>query len=85
MICCTSTSGRNGQAAVTLAGEAGGGGVVGVVLGILLVVIGAVGTVGTVVDGAGGGAAGAGSPLQTVTEKSVPTIKSPQVLFTLER
>ncbi|AUI62867.1 hypothetical protein B1H26_12775 [Amycolatopsis sp. BJA-103] len=71
MICWTSVSGRNGQAAVILAGEAGGGGVVGVVLVALL----------ADVDGGAGGGAGAGSPLQAVRKRSVPTDKSPQVLL----
>ncbi|AGM02796.1 hypothetical protein AORI_0207 [Amycolatopsis keratiniphila] len=78
MICWTSTSGRNGQAAVIVAGEAGGGGVVGVVLAGLL----------TEVDrgagGDGGGVAGTDSPLQEMTKKSMPTKRRPQVLFILE-
>lgn len=51
------------------------------VLVTLLVVVGT--AAGTVVDG-GGGADCAGSPLQAVTKKSEPTVKSPQVLFILE-
>ncbi|WP_146044304.1 hypothetical protein [Amycolatopsis sp. BJA-103] len=68
-------SGRNGQASLIMAGEAGGGGVVGVVLVGLLTEVG---------HGADGDGGGVGSPLQEVTKKSMPTNKSPQVLFILE-